>query len=60
MIEYDSKFEGKNYFEGFDSKLMMDEYLNTNPLYEKEATKMPPKIGFVLFAKIKMSVELKN
>ena len=60
MIEYDSKFEGKNYFEGFDSKEMMKEYLETNPLYEKEATKMPPKIGFTLFNKILDSVELRN
>ena len=60
MHEYDGKFEGIDYFDGFDSKKMMHEYLNTNPQYEKEATMMPPKIGFTLCDRIEISVELKE
>ena len=46
MELYDSKFEGINYFENYDSKAINSHYTDTNPLYEKHATMMPDRIGF--------------
>ena len=60
MELYDSKFEGINYFENYDSKAINSHYTDTNPLYEKHATMMPDRIGFQIQDRIELPPEIRE
>ena len=59
MEVYDSKFEGIDYFDGFDAKEVQHHYTDTNPLYEKHETFMPDRIGFQMQDRIKLPLDIK-